>query len=280
MSAARASRAVERGFWRDVALAVAGGLVFAIPSLMTMELWALGGHIDRLRLAAFLCAALPILVGMSYFAGFRPTFHLRDDLVDAFVAYLVGVVVAIATLAGFGQLEPGGALDDQVARVTLQAIGCAFGAMLARAQFGDERDRHETEGRERRSSYRGRMFFKMVGALVLSFSLAPTEEMILIAYQIGPGQAAAVGALSLIVLHGFMVAIEAHAPSHRQHGEAGWRLFARYSLVGYALVLLVSAAVLFVFGRLDDTGPAAGLAAVVVLALPASIGAGAARAFL
>ncbi len=278
--AAAGDDAAELEFWTGMALAFAGALVFALPALMTMELWSLGVHMDDLRLIGFLIVAVPILTGMSFYAGFRPTFSWKDDLIDAFVAYAIGFVVAGFVLVGFGVVGPGMPLDEEVGKIAVQAIACAIGAMLARSQFGDERDRHEEAGRERRSSYGGKMFFKTVGALVLSFSLAPTEEILLIAYRIGPSGALGIAVASIALMHGFLVAVEARAPEDRKLRAPWWSLSLRYTVVGYAMALLVSAYVLWIFGRLDGVGVTAAVGSIVVLGLPAAVGAGAARALL
>jgi putative integral membrane protein (TIGR02587 family) len=275
-----AADVADQEFWRGMAQALAGALVFALPAVMTMELWSLGFHMDDLRLVSFLVAAVPILTGMSFYAGFRPTFSWKDDLIDAFVAYAIGFAVAATVLVAFGVVGPGMPLDEVVGKIAVQAVACAIGAMLARSHFGDERDRHQEAGRERRASYGGKLFFKTVGALVLSFSLAPTEEMILIAYRIGPAGALALAVGSLCLIHGFLVAIEARTPADRRLRGRWLSIAVRYTVVGYALVLLVSAYLLWIFGRLDGVGVTAGVASIVVLGLPLAVGAGAARALL
>ena len=57
-------------------------------------------------------------------------------------------------------------------------------------------------------------------------------------------------------------------------------MFLRFTVVGYAIVLLMSAYVLWTFGRLDDSSLGFQISATVVLALPASLGAAAARLVL
>ena len=58
-----------------------------------------------------------------------------------------------------------------------------------------------------------------------------------------------------------------------------WRagLFLRYSIPGYAIALLVSAYVLWTFGRFEDGALTRAVMQAVVLGFPASIGAAAAR---
>ena len=69
--------------------AFGGALVFALPMLMTMEMWWLGFSIGPWRLCLLTALLLPVLVGVSHFAGLEETFGWREDLRDAFVAYAV-----------------------------------------------------------------------------------------------------------------------------------------------------------------------------------------------
>ncbi|HEV2129601.1 MAG TPA: DUF2391 family protein, partial [Longimicrobiaceae bacterium] len=86
----RRERSANRRFAVGLARAFGGALIFSLPMLMTMEMWWLGFYMDRFRLALFMSLIIPLLVGLSYYAGFEETFSLKNDLVDAFVAYAVG----------------------------------------------------------------------------------------------------------------------------------------------------------------------------------------------
>jgi uncharacterized membrane protein len=88
----------NRRFALGLVRAFGGAILFAFPMLMTMEMWWLGFYIDPLRLAIFILSSIPLLVGLSYYAGFEETFQLIDDVVDAFAAYAVGVVACLRSL--------------------------------------------------------------------------------------------------------------------------------------------------------------------------------------
>jgi uncharacterized membrane protein len=73
--------------------------------------------------------------------------------------------------------------------------------MLGRKQLGAEPDTGAEEERKREAGYGGELFLMMAGALFLAFNVAPTEEMILIAFQMTPWHALALGAASVALLH-------------------------------------------------------------------------------
>lgn len=257
--------------------ALAGALVFALPMLMTMEMWFLGFYIDRLRLALLIVLTLPLLVGLAHFVGFEETFGWREDVRDALVALVVGAIASAAILFLFGVVAPGMGWGELVGKVALQTVPASIGALLAASQLGGP----EREGEnERPTTYGGELFFMAVGALFLSFNVAPTEEMVLIAYQIGPAQELGLALLSLLGMHVFVYALEFRGQEPRPAEVGFWRLFWRFSVVGYVIVLLISLYVLWTFGRLEGVSFAESLTAAIVLAFPGSIGAAGARILL
>ena len=126
-----------------LARAFGGAIIFALPLMMTMEMWHLGFYIDRDRIALFLVLIIPLLTGLSYYTGFEPTLSLRHDVVDAFVAIAVGFVAGAASLLLLNIIYVGMPLDEFVGKVSLQAIPGSVGAMLAQDQFGQEQREKE-----------------------------------------------------------------------------------------------------------------------------------------
>jgi putative integral membrane protein (TIGR02587 family) len=112
----------ERSFLVALARAFAGAVIFGLPLLMTMEMWALGFYMDTLRLALFLALMFPLLVVLAYYAGFEQSAVWKDLVLSACVAYAVAFVAAAAGLALLGVLRPGMSIDEIVGKISLQAI--------------------------------------------------------------------------------------------------------------------------------------------------------------
>lgn len=85
---------------------------------------------------------------------------------------------------------------------------------------------------------------------------------------------------SVLMMHAFVYAMSFRGAPKSAADATGWSLFLRFTVVGYAAALLISAGVLWTFGRFDDTGNAFRLLQTIVLAFPASVGAAAARLIL
>ena len=143
-----------------------------------------------LRLALLLLLVVPLLVGLSHFIGFEDTFGWKDDVVDAFAAYAVGFIAAAPVLLLFGVITSATSAAEIVGKVAVQAVPGSIGALLTQSEFGASGDgsrRKEVRG----DTYGGELFFMCVGAVFLSLNVAPTEEMILISYQMTPWHALA-----------------------------------------------------------------------------------------
>jgi putative integral membrane protein (TIGR02587 family) len=272
----RKGRASNRAFFVGLARAFGGAVVFGIPLLMTMEMWSLGGGVAaQERLALFVLLSIPLLVGLSHYAGFEETFCLRDDLVDAFVALAVGFATSTGILWLLGVVNGEGARGELIGKIVIQALPGAIGALLATSQFGTREE--EEEERQRFTRYDGELFLMGVGALFLAFNLAPTDEMILLTQQMTEAQVLMLAALSLVAMHAFVYAVQFAGSPERPEGTSRWSLFMRFTIPGYAIALLVSAFILWTFGRTDGLSLETITSTTIVLGFPAALGAAAAR---
>jgi putative integral membrane protein (TIGR02587 family) len=268
--------ASEKRFLVALARAFGGALLFALPLLMTMEMWQLGSTMPPLRLALFLFAMFPLLGGLAYYAGFEESFGWLDFLLNACVAYAVAFVAAAIGLALLAALQPGMSAEEIVGRLGLQAVPASIGAMLARGQLGIREEEQEV----RRRTYAGALFLAATGALFMAFNIAPTEEVVLIAQMMTAWHAVALVLASLALMHAFVYAVEFRGQATLQEGISPWSEFFRLTVVAYALALLVCLYVLWTFGRAEGLAPAELLIETVVLGFPAALGAAAARLIL
>src|SRR5215207_2219440 len=141
---ATSQRTPNHLFLIALARAFGGAIVFSLPMLMTMEMWWLGFYADRVRLALFVAAVIPLLVGLSHFIGFEPTFDWIEDVIDAFVALAVGFIAGAVTLSLFDEIGPEMSWDEIFGKIALQAVPGSIGAMLSESQLGPG-DRHGEE---------------------------------------------------------------------------------------------------------------------------------------
>jgi putative integral membrane protein (TIGR02587 family) len=265
---------------RDLGRAAGGALIFSLPMLMTMELWFLGFYLDRMRLLLMVAATLPLLVVLSRQVGFEDTQYWIDDIVDALIALGVSGLVCIVTLVLFGTITFDTPFDEGFGKVVIQMIPASIGALLAKAQFGAGAPDDKDGNGEEDETYAGELFLMAVGALFLGFNVAPTDEMMLISYQMTEWHALGLLCLSIALMHGFVFALGFAGGSDVSPEAPWWSPFLRLTLPGYVIAATVSLALLSGFARLDGLETDSIVMAVIVLAFPSAIGAAAARLIL
>jgi putative integral membrane protein (TIGR02587 family) len=268
-------RRTNQAFFVGLFRALGGAVFFGLPLLMTLEMWVLGSASERERLALLLILSIPLLVGLSHYAGFEETFCMLDDVVDAFVALAVGFVASAGILWIFGVIGRETPWDVLVTKLSIQAVPGSIGALLAASQFGTKEEEEEEQNRFTR--YDGELFLMAAGAIFFAFNLAPTDEILVIAQQMSDVQAAGLALLSLLVMHAFVYAVQFSGTPQTSEATPRWSLFLRFTIPGYTLALLISLYILWTFGRLDGLGLQAAAVSTVVLGFPAAIGAAAAR---
>jgi putative integral membrane protein (TIGR02587 family) len=254
--------------------AFAGAVIFSLPLLMTMEMWWLGFYLKPWSLIQFSLFNMVLLYGMSRVAGFEESHSAIDDVLDAFAAYAVAAITASILLWLIGAFRPEMIWREICGMIVIQAVPASFGAMIGAKLLGEGEDIEEQE--RWRETYPGQLFLMLAGALFLSFTVAPTEEIILIAFQMGPWHALVMMLLSMILLHALIYSVGFPGKS-RRNGGLGTRLL-HHTLPGYAIAFGASLYVLWTFERIEGLHIDQIAMAGVVLAFPASIGAGIARA--
>ena len=249
--------------------------MFSLPILMTMEMWWLGFYLEPAHLLQFLVVNLILLVGLSSVSGFEPTNSWGDDVMDALAAFAVAVFWSTLILAIFGVISADQPMHEILGKVVLQSVPSSFGAMLAGKQLGNSQA--DARAERERASYPGQLLLMIAGALYLEFTVASTEEMILISVMMSAEQSIVLVLLSLAMLHGIVYTVGFRGEERPPGPTTFWSIVLRYTFVGYAIAATVALYLLWTFGRLPGTGLVEVAGMVAVLAFPGALGAAVAR---
>lgn len=271
-----------RQFLTGLARGTAGALLFALPMLMTMEMWFLGLYVNPWRLLLLCILNLPLLLLLARRIGFENIHSWGHAVRDAITAYGLGIAVSAAVLLLFGILNDQITVSTIITKIALQSVPASIGALLGRSQLGQHSDAQDEEEGEYsgKTGYLHELFMMMVGALFLNLNVAPTEEMILIAYKVTPYHILALCLLSVAIMHGFVYALHFKGSHQLREGQQWWQSFIRFTLPGYVIAIAISIYTLWTFERLDHTSLSQIMSAAVILGVPASIGAASARLIL
>lgn len=254
---------------------VAGALFLALPMLMTMEMWHLGYYMARERLFLLLLLNIPLLVLLAHRIGFENISTWREAVRDAIIAYGIGIVTSLVVLAALGLLRGGMPAAEIVGKTALQSVPASIGAMLGRSQLG-----HEETDDGKKGTYPGELLLMATGALFLSLNIAPTDEIVVLAYKMTAWHALVVALLSIALMHGFVYAVSFIGGHELSPETPWWHAFVRFTLPGYVVALGICVFTLWIFERLGDSSVVEIMLSVIVLSFPASLGAAAARLIL
>src|SRR4051794_20394117 len=158
---------------RDVFAALArgfgGSILFALPLLMTMEMWWLGFYLGPTRILLLMAVFFPILIGVAHYIGFRDTDGAAHAALHAITGYGIAILSSGVMLGILGVLKPGMGWQELVGKTAIQAGPGALGALLAESHFGASDDKKE---RRDDAAYVEHLFFMVVGALFVALTVA------------------------------------------------------------------------------------------------------------
>lgn len=263
---------------------LAGGLLFSLPLLYTMEVWWTGFIAHPHRLTGLLAFTFVLLLGYNRFAGLRHDADWLEVAIDSVEELGLGLVTSTVVLFLLGRIGPGMSSGEVLGQIVTEAAVVAIGFSVGTAQLNASSDDNIGEGNETRPGGRSPRFVRELviafcGAVLFAANVAPTEEIVMIAVETGPFRLAALALLSLgmgsAILY-FTNFKRAHTLLH--HGSRTGIVLG--TTVTYAVALTASAIILWFFGRFDGVAADVAVRQVVVLAFPATLGASAGRLLL
>lgn len=278
--------------WRDELLAivraVAGGLLFGVPLLYTMEVWWTGEHTSpRQMLLVLLLLAIPVLA-LNRTAGFRGSRDLRlaDAVADTIEAIAIGVVITLVVLVLLQEISLDSSLRSSLGKVIYECVPFCLGVGVARHflqgpgddsggtsdDLLDEDDSDDTGLSATVIDLGG----TILGAVFIALSIAPTDEVPMIASGLSPAWLLALIAASLLASYAIVFVADFRDQDARHQQKGPFQRPITETVVSYLVALGVAAALLWLFQRGVD--PDSDLIdRVIVLGFPAAIGGAAGR---
>ena len=265
----------------DWVRAFSGAYIFGIPLLFTMEMWWIGEYASISMLLAFVVVALIANVALSFVAGFKRESTFSSTLDEALDAVAVGVVGAAVVLLALNQIHPSDPIQSNLGKILLQAVPLSLGASVAnqifgtngektRAGEGDAPDPTMNPGQALASDVGA----TIIGGIFVGFSIAPTDEVPMLAAALAYPHLIGVIAFSLIASYFIVFASGFDEPSP----EGVFQHPLTETLLAYLVSLVVSFAILLLFGQVAFDDPLMfTLEQTLVLGVPATIGGAAGR---
>jgi putative integral membrane protein (TIGR02587 family) len=280
---------------QEYARGVAGGLLFSLPLLYTMEMWEMGLIAEPARLLVGLGFGFLLLLGYNRFAGLRCDASLTEVVIDSVEELGLGLVLAATILWLLGSIDGDTRMPEVMGKVVIEGLAVAIGVSVGTAQLGGEspgvvgdavknpyiehRPVSLTQTLHGPSWFAAQLTLATCGAVLIAANVAPTEEIEDIARGISVFQQFGLTGLTLAI--GALVLYLSNFRGSRIHVLYHARMDVLFgALATYLISMLAAAALLWFFGRFDGNGPAFCLAETIVLGLPTAIGASAGRLLL
>ncbi len=291
------------GSWRaellDLVRAASGGLLFGVPLLYTMEVWARGATMSPRMLLVVLAATLAINFAFCFVSGFRPDTGVREAALEAVTAVGIGLVFAFVVLVLIGEIEPGISFDEVSGKLLLGAAAVSLGVSFADAHLrGKSRtgDENQGDGSDKGSGGGGDstpepprdpdamqlredaldVAATLIGSVLFALNIAPTEEIILIAARLNGWQLLALlgGAILLCYVILYASGFEDQPVHVKGILQSPWA----ETVMTAGISLLVALTLLWLIGRPEATSSlGVAVASTVTLGLPAAVGGAAGR---
>lgn len=289
---APAGRVTARDELVDVVRAVSGGLLFGAPLLYTMEVWWTGTHTDPGQMAALLALlCVPVFV-LNKTGGFRVSRDVRvlDAATDTIEAVAIGIVVTAGVLMMVREITSDTPLAVALGKVLYESIPFCLGIGVARHFLQGDRDgadddsHNRTDGPQASKSAAPKALHPTmadlgataIGALFISLSIAPTDEVPLITSTMSPAWLLVVAGASLAATYTIVFVAGFSGQSDRHRHEGAFQSPATETIAAYLVALLMAAALLWMFQRGIEPWSDL-LSRVIVLGFPAAIGGAAGR---
>lgn len=281
---------IASGTWgreiEDLLRGLAGGFLVGIPLIYTMETWWIGETVSMPRALAFVAVAYALNLALVTVTGFRGRVPgSRHPLTEALEATGLAAVAATVSLTLLNQIRPDSPLDVVVGRIAVDMLPISLGISVAHLILAPRETRLGDEGGENGSSDDRRLPALVLdlgaafaGALFLCISIAPTEEVPMLATEIPVLYLPLLILFSLGLTYAIVFEAEFVGRERRRRTPGPFQRPATETVLAYLASLLTCAGVLVLYRQIDvGQDWFVAYTQIVVLGLPAAIGAAAGR---
>ena len=302
----------------DLVRAAAGGTLIGVPLLYTMEVWWIGSSTDPQQMFVVLAFTFVVVFLLNRTSGFRSTSgsSLSESLMDTVEALAIALVSVTLILVLFREITADTPATEALGKIVYQTAPFGLGIGLARhfLQAGRDGDRDGDDESARGNALDDQLVednpeednpeednpvednpvednparkingtladvgATVIGAVFVAFSIAPTDEVPLLASAISPGWLLGLLAFSLVV--SYAIVFEAGLTDEQgRHAQQGlFQSPLSETVVSYLVALVVAALMMLFFQRIAVGEPlSVTLSYVVVLGFPAAVGGAAGR---
>lgn len=260
---------------KEYARGIIGGLLFSLPLLYTMEVWWTGFIASPVKLAAFVLFTFLLLIGYNKHAGVRKDISIPDLLRESVEEIGLAFIITFLFLLLINKVGFTMSFREIAGKVIVESMVVAIGISVGTTQLGEGDKVNGESSKKKKNTMTQMLVLAVCGAVLVSSSVAPTEEILIIAIASTPIHLLFMVLVSLILCALIVGYIDFVNTSIQKESDLQQTL--SLMVVSYVAALLVSFIMLWFFGRINDKSLEIVIAQTIVLAIPATLGASAGR---
>lgn len=272
--------------FNDLIRGTAGGFLFGIPLLYTMEVWWIGSFTKPLRMLGVIAATFIVVFLLNRTEGFRRTKDIRfsDAAIDSVEALAIGIVCSTCMLVLLREITSNTPLNEALGKLIFESVPFSLGVALARSFLSGDRygASEEQEGASADptniNATIADISATLIGATIIAFNIAPTDEIPMLAAAVSGPWLLGIIAASLVIT--YCIVFEAGFTNQQKRVQQQG-IFQRplsETIIAYLISLIAAALMLCFFQQLSFDDPwQTWLIYTLLLGLPASIGGAAGR---
>ena len=282
---------------RAILRGAAGSFLFGIPLLYTVEVWSIGSSTNPLRLLVVQAVTFVVVLFLTQVEGFRRSLSIKplETVLEGIEALGIGIICAAIALLLLRRITLETPLSETLGKLIFEGVPFSLGVTLARSTLERRRsERRRTLSADSALTVNLRSTMQnsigsalgntlididatLIGAIVIAFSIAPTEEIAIIAAGMPPWWLLLVMSASLTI--SYIIVFASGFTDLTARTQRGLLLSPiTETLLAYIVVLVASTLMLVFFQQLTGNEPwQEWLGSVIVLGLPASVGGAAGR---
>lgn len=276
---------------REIISGASGGFLFGIPLLYTMEVWFIGSYVQPAVLFCILAVTSIIVLLINRLEGFRPeeSETFSGAIAETVETLAIGIVCATIMLIILQRIDWQTSLTEALGKIIFEGVPFSLGVAFSRSLLsGDsEVDMNEESSPKTHSNDNKSIVWQdtledlvatLIGALFIAFSIAPTDEVQVLAASASPFWLLIIMTASLLISYGIVFASEITNYQHRLEQPGIFQTPQSETIMSYLVSLLIGMLMLCFFQKLSVGDPwYIWLRYSIVLGLPASIGGAAGR---
>jgi putative integral membrane protein (TIGR02587 family) len=287
----------QKNVWRselnDIIRGTCGGFLFGIPLLYTMEVWWIGS-LAKPQLMMLAIALMFIAVFLlNRTGGFRKRRHNKrayEATIDTVEAIAIGLACCTFILLLLRELTLETPVKEALGKIIFESVPFTLGVALANQFLGDASrnnfeeqttaDDNTTTKNHDTELYAtfADLGATVIGATVIGFNIAPTDEIPMLAAAVSPPWQLAIIATSLLISYGIVFQAGFSDQKKRMQQKGLFQRPSSETIMSYLVSLLSAAIMLWFFQKLTFDDPwTMWLEHTLILGLPATIGGAAGR---